>query len=265
MSKIKVKGYDMNDPYGGGIGGDVNFSLVSSPKDGRKQIMGFMGCKAYIHDAAQSHVLGTRDYGSHYDKNRNPLMDMNKLRLLVGTNPKTGILKEYKKKLFAAKRMLNLFEEAAGWKPSKITSINHSAIDEGVWLITGPKQWMRSPQMLSMVTLIIRAAVRNGPVDPKNEEEATELLKRWATNSKRNYSERCYLATCWDKLFLIAKNYKSLFDGLTIEQRYNSGKIGSHSNGIVNWCSGKAGLDELNKRIKDLCKKHGVEIRKGYY
>lgn len=261
MAKIKVKAYH-KDIYDKKVAGDVGFSLVSNPKDGRRQVMGFMLCKAYVHDAVQSHVLGTRDYGGRYQKGENPPIDMDKLRLLVGTN-RTDI-DGYKKRLFAAKRMLNLFEKAAGWNLSKVVTVEHSTIDKGIWLITGPKQWMHSPQMLSMVMLIIRVAIRNGPVDPKNEKEAIDLLKKWA-DSRASYGDSGYLFATWDKLFLIAKNYKNLFGGLTVEQRYDSGKIGSHSNGIANWCLGKAGLDELNERLKKLCDKHGLKLAKGYF
>lgn len=251
MAKIKIRALD--SPYaekGTLNAGEVAFSLVSPPKDGRRQIIQFMGCKAYIHDAVGGHVNG-KDISGHYKKGSNPPIDMKRLRLLVGTS--RGDLDSYKEKLFAAKKMLNIFEKAAGWKLSTIATVRHETIKKGVWLITGPKQWMMSPHMISFATLVIRVATLRGPVKVETKKDVLEYLKKWRETGRDSY----YLQKCWDKLFPLVENFDYIFKGLTLEQCYEAGRVSEHSNGIVYLADGICGCDQLNERLKEVCKKKG--------
>jgi hypothetical protein len=251
MAKIKVKALNTSDPYKTSTGGDVGFSLASSPKDGRRQVLGFMSCKAFVHDVVTEFIVkGQRSVCGTYRKENNPPVDMNKLRLLVATSEKD--IDVFKKKLFAAKKMLNIFEEAAGWKKSKITTVDHETLGEKVWLITGPKQWMASPHMISFVTLIIRIATRKGPVKVKTKEDVLNQLKEWAEGSRYS-SDVNYVQNCWQKLFPLVENFDEIFKGLTPEQCYGPGRVGMHSNGIAYLGQYKCGCEQLNKRLKEVC------------
>jgi len=264
MEKIKVNsGLVKHDIYSENHkGGDIVFALVSSPANGRKQIMSFEQCKAYLHDAAMDHVVGT----SHYlGKEKAALIDMDKLRLLIGTDDiASKELKEFKERLFNAKRIINLLEKEAGWDLSKIASVDHDCYSKGVWLLTGPKEWMSTPHMLSLVTLVIRVICRRGCIEPETENSVTKMFDKWARKSDGNYSDSEYLSSCWNKIFLVMRNYKTLFKGLTLEQTYDDTRCGTHSNGIAYLCNCSCGSDTINKRMRALLKEHKMaEINEG--
>ncbi len=258
MAKIKIQDFESSSVYKNSLG-DIAFSLVSAPKKGRNQVMRFVSCKAFLHDATYTHVLGKGGNG-YYTKGKNPPIDMEKLRLLVATG--TGDIEAFKEKLFAAKKVVNRIEKTAGWKPSKIVTIDHSRIKRDVWLITGPKEWIRSPQMLSMITLILRVCVRRGPVKARTKEDIEKMFKKWGKGDRFSCGDTHYMKTSWDKLFLIAKHHDELFKDLSLTKIHNAGKIGSHGNGISEWCCGNAGCNELNKRLKKLCKKNKIKLHK---
>lgn len=245
MSKIKVDALESIYGYGDSIG--PSFALVSAPKEGRKQLFRFVSCKAKVHDIVTSYVNGSgNDDWGLYDKSKMPDVDMNKLRLLV------RVLPDRKDNLFAAKRTLNVIEKAAGWKPSKIVTVD---MKKGkAWLITGPKQWMSAPSMLSMVTLIIRACVNNGPIPSNNEHDIENTFESWASGGGEDSR---YLDTCWDKLFLIARNYDRLFKGITASICY---EFSHHGDGIEHLCYCKSECATLNKRMKKLLKENNIKI-----
>lgn len=238
MGKIKVESYSATycPPKG-----YVAFALCSSPKDGRKQCFDFETCKAFLQDHVRRHVEGE-------DARQ---IDMGKLRLLVvgeGENDP-----QFKERLYCAKKVVNFYEEVAGWRRSKITKVEHSACDK-VWLITGPRQWIHSPQLLSMVTFILRMFTNKGPVKFETNEDLENIYKDWLKEGTGT-SDMTYLSHCWDKLFLIMKHYDELFGGFTPEDLHTNNRetgVGSHSNGIVYLCQFNSSTEELNTRMQKL-------------
>lgn len=265
MARIKIEGHkDDNNTYGMY---SLSFSLVSSPKIGRKQCMNFVSCKAFLHDAIRSYVhSGHPDTkGCHgYEYGVDSEIDMNKLRLLVGTDFKHNhTTKEtFRENLFCAKKIVNFYERTAGWTQSRIMEVDHSVFDD-VWLMTGPKEWMQSPQLISMITLVIRACTLNGPVEFKTNEDIENIYKKWVDNKNSGIWDRRYIINCWDKLFLVAKHNRKLFDGITPKDSYVLGRnICSHANGIAKLCALNAGTPELNERFKTICGEEGIKISK---
>lgn len=247
MSRIKVEGYDeMYEPsrY------SVSFAFCSAPNEGRKQCMEFESCKAFLQDAVYGQIHNDTVYD---DRNCEAPIDINKLRLLV-----TGEGSEsFKKRLYGAKRVLNFYEEIAGWKPSRITKVDHSMY-EGVWLVTGPEQWMQAPQLISMVTLLLRMITNEGPIKFKTNKDLEHIYKGWV--DEVNSDDSNYMTHCWNKLFLIMKHNKKLFKGFTPETLHVDSPITSHANGIVYLCQFKSATEELNKRFHRLCKENGIKV-----
>lgn len=256
MTQIKIKGHK-NDNCTYGING-VTFSLVSSPEVGERQCMELCPCKAFLHDAVRSYVHDGHPNTRNpiYNYGEDPDIDMNKLRLLIRINRETP-----KENLCYAKKVVNFYEEIAGWTQSEMTKVDHN-IFKDVWLITGPKEWMQAPQLISMVTLVIRACTINGPIKFETNKDIEDTYKAWI-NAPIYIRDRYYIEHCWNKLFLVAKYNRELFNDITVKNLYvlNS-KVYSHENGIARLCTFDTGTPKLNERFKVICEREGIKNEK---
>lgn len=231
----------------------IGFSLTSSPKTGRKQCFPFVSCKDHLHDAVKSNIHKSNTYyGLKAD------VDTAKLRLLMTKTfspPNSdGQILAWKKKLFAGKAILNFYEKKAGWKPSTITTVNHS-IDDNVWLMTGPKEWMSSPHLLSMVALIMRVSIKeNKPITFRNEKE---LVSEWERISRSNEGDCRYIKNCHRYFPMLMKEYNRLFID-DIKTAYNKSHSLFHTaGGIDSLCVGNnTPAGDLRKRFDEMKKKY---------
>lgn len=268
MERTRVEGHPNDSTHVYGLG-SLSFSFVSSPEKGRKQCMAFESCRAFLHDAVRAHVHKghmncTGCHGYRYGDD--PEIDMDRLRLLIGIGLKNeNISREgFKKNLYSAKKVVNFYEEVAGWRPSRITKVDHSNYND-TWLLTGPKEWICSPQLLSMVTLVLRVGALNGPIDFKTNEDLEKVYKEWIDNKIQvQMRDRHYMRDCWNTLFLVVKHHKELFDGISTEELYtNDPHANFHSNGIALLCSLRCEVTpKLNERFEKICKREGVEAGK---
>ena len=135
-------------------------------KDGdrfKQQVAGAHSCRE---------VLSGRVYGQEAEKDKRHVpIDMDALRMLmVGSNGRTLTADVIKSRLFSAKRIMNLIEDYNGWEKSTIATVIHVNLKKdshSAYLFTGPKEYVRYPQMMSLVCLIFRLSF-NGLV-LKNE------------------------------------------------------------------------------------------------
>lgn len=261
----------------------VTFSLVSSPEDGRRQCLPLLVCRDYLHEAVRAFVQQDDELSHKYNCEVDPPMDMKKLRLLVvkdHNDPEAA--KDFKKKLFNAKTVINFYEDVAGWKKSKIAraSLDFSDSEEDVvgsapsaYLLTGPGKWMNYPNLLSMVTLILRVLSTYGPVEFKGHDSLIREYERILSDNlgsradeitMKNYRslmdmprDLIYLKLCHKKFYLIAKNVKRLFTENPMETypyRDHAEAVDFHyCGGIVALCTHIAANEKLNKKFKDLC------------
>ena len=197
MPAIKIN--DTHNHANYGIGSAINFTLFSAPRHGRNQIRSFAACRDYINDCVIAYVnrsepkppIGLR----HWQDDRNSVVDMQFLRLLIAKNPeRPGDEVQTERRIFDAKRIINMYEGLTNWKrKSVISRVNHSSgLLPHCWALTGPGQWMRASQLISMVTLIFRVVEANGgfhDVENLDDVEArfAELhkLAKKATGSER--------------------------------------------------------------------------------
>jgi hypothetical protein len=145
IHKLPVVKYDGYRPPS-----EFAFSMVSTYEE-RRQVLEWNTCRELFNKDILINFKYTDASG----------VDINMLRLLIKP-PDYG---NFKKNLFNARAALRLCEEHAGWSErSVISSVKHTHKIEA-YLITGPGQWMASPQMLSLAIHIIRLICFNGPAN----------------------------------------------------------------------------------------------------
>jgi len=250
--------------------GDIHFAFMSSPENGRKQCHKWLMCRDFMSDILRAHVNEDTnyDFSSHYIFGENPPIDFNKLRLLIGSRfPNQGsetrnqqAVDDFKERVFSAKRIINLYEDMAGWDKSKITTVHHSVREKKVWLLTGPKEWMTAPHLVSMITLIMRISVNYGPLKVTKEKD---LKKCWMTLLKGHKEESDsgiftldmdiaeYLANCEAKFPLLMKNYDKIFSDSIRQDIFSPDLENYHvGSGINSLCNYETALGELNERAK---------------
>lgn len=253
MAKIKVEPHpkQKENLYGSSA---IQYAFVSSPKDGRRQCATFSTCRDFMHEMVRGHVYGHVGSSAGYEYDVDPPIDMSKLRLLLSKDfgDRDGH-KEFRDKLFSGKRLLNFYEKLAGWKESKITTVNYSVRDHA-WLMTGPKGWMQYPQLLSLVTLILRVSSKFGPIEFNDSKDIEKFYDKIANDTP--YNDPGYINSCKDKLYTIMKNHKELFTD-DLKKAYSSHNTYSfHSNGgIVALCRFHGGKEALHERLRALLKK----------
>ena len=238
----------------------IMFSVAGQTEEGdRAQCVVWSYCReALIRDVAHN-IKRTK---SGDKKSVTERVDPNRLRLLVlfGNTP------EFKEKLFSGKRALNLFERAAGWEGrSVITTVNHEAYEKNVWLITGPKEWMLYPQMLSLGTWIMRMAAGYGPLNTASLSALEKQFKNLYETKGTGNSDLRYAKSFWDKAYVLAKYCKDVFAKVDSEYTWVAGGEGEVgvSGGIMTLISDtenneycKSVVKPAYKNFMELCKAH---------
>jgi hypothetical protein len=247
-----------------------SFALVSSPKEGRKQMTQLFTCRDFINDSMLSFYTS-----SHFGYNsENPVkLDTEKLRLMIAATGKVsdGEKKKKAQAVYAAKRVINIYERLAGFAPvSVVTRVNR--FDEetkktltggAAWLLTGPPEWMRVSQLVSMITLIFRAIWRTDTLpkeELKNIDDVNAFLGQIIKEcGKGGYEsllgeDRSYLPH-YPKYEMFMVKYKEIFGNLSIETLFPKGASGWHSNGgITSLSSNSTGIRVLDEKVKEAWK-----------
>jgi hypothetical protein len=239
--------------------GSIAYALVSSPKKGRQQIHSVCTCKDFLHDVVRAYLHpDSEEASTTYYKEDSPDVDMTALRLLLTRDRFEGeSVDQFKKKIFSAKAVLNVYEKAYGWKPSKISTVVHPNFDHA-WLLTGPPQWMRASYMVSLVSLILRLGGGKGPFPAFDNVKQVQAY--WAKLcSNHTGGDVGLMSSVHTKLPVLFENFDDLFAKTPKElypHTYKSGWFHS-SGGIVNFCGFSTDMPEA-KKFKKLCKEAGV-------
>ena len=236
----------------------MNFAFVSSPADGRKQACAIMTCREYVNRVVAA-AFNKRNV-SHYKHGVYPAMDFTALRLLVVYDADN--LEDFKRKLFNGKAALNLFEDMAGWKRSTITTVVHSNY-KNAWLLTGPKEWISQPQLLSLATWVMRLASFAGPLDVSSYDA---LEKSFYDIQKKGLSEKSdstvYCRRFWNKSYILVKYAKEIFEGMSMKDAWESDNYGDFGvySGFLTFCDEEARYNSkvraAQKRFQRLCGKY---------
>lgn len=270
---IRVEGYGAASTYGTGR---IQFSFMSSPETGRKQVYTWQTCRDVANDLMRAHIQedAKGELGGGYRFGTNPPVDFDKLRILVSLTDFGSIGHDgLKQNLFSAKRIINYYENMAGWGKTKISTVHHSQREKNCWLFTGPKEWMKASFLVSMVTLIIRILSGNGPLEnasPENVEKLWDDLIE-VNEKKRKDDERFdgdvvnYLKPHREKFKMIMHHYDEIFGDMDSKKNifpvrdsvgFNAG------GGIDSLCKSVTGISEIDERMREICDKY---IKNGKY
>jgi hypothetical protein len=225
LIRIEKRG---NGCSGGYEYSQMNFTFVSSPAKERIQCAGLMTCRESLNKVAcfskNERIMAI------YDPTKDVPVDFEKLRLLIVKTVKKD-LADFKAKLFSGKALLNRYEEKAGWIPSKITTVKHPYYGNA-WLLTGPKEWMSQPQLLSIATLFMRLMSIHGPLNMDSFQQAEDSLKVLYNNYTKNRNdvkespsfEYCsdieYYLKYIDDISLLMTNVEKVFEGTTLDKAW---------------------------------------------
>lgn len=198
--------------------GNYLMALVSSPADGRKTCHRMTNCRDFLHEFIRLQIHECRAPKACCDPSLHGKIDLQRLRLLVVATVDDGPAEEaFKERMFNAKRIINMYEDLAGWDKTKITLAELAGLDEATehntvvcsWLLTAPVQWLNSPHMLSMFTLIIKAVSIAEVMDAsKMPKKATDLPRFWA-NYRGTYKQE--INAVHKHFPVLLKNYELIF------------------------------------------------------
>lgn len=248
-----------------------NMAWVSSPSTGRHQATSIVGCREYLCACVCAYIRKD-DYYTKFLIDKDTPIDMDKMRLLVLNDGSNKLSKqEFKKNLFNGKALLNVYEKVGNFSSlSKISTINHKKYGKQ-WLVTGPKEWMKAGQLISVMTFLLRLSAFEGLIDTSSldtvETDFNKMIKKRDKNRTEGKFAPYYYGTdidlnlkCfWDKIWVLIKFQNELFSD---DPKENYG--GSLNNndfgvlcGIRNLASGTSELPgKIDEKFAKLCEKH---------
>jgi len=234
---------------------EMQFSFVTGPKNGRKQCHQFAKCRDFLHDAVWAYINKGECsiYRFNYKYGVNPNIDLKKMRMLVFLQKED---KNFKVKMRRAQKILHHYENIAEWPKSRISIV---ADESQMVLFTGSAKWVLSPTLISMYTLLIRLGDKNIK-GFKTDKELQEIYKRLGnTKYCGDDNDLRYIKSCYDKLDIVVKYYKELFDK-KIEGNYPN-DIDRHSfhdhGGILSLCTFRLFRKEISTKFMDILRKEG--------
>jgi hypothetical protein len=254
------------------VSNKIKFALMAKSKSVRKQVAKFCTCRDYISDILRARAHGKSFSGFYkHDPKGEFAVDMSRLRLLVGRDDLDAKEeKDFRRKIFSAKRLINLYENEGGWsKSSVITTIKFKENEDtgrktSAWLLTGPKEWLAYSQLVSMITLIFRIASNHGPIEFNDNNSAEKwfyklILKQQANRADKIYrydsDVASYLPHCWDKFYMIATEYDKIFTQPMEEAYPLTGEVHA-SGGVYHLCSFNTNNKVLDGNMKKVYEKY---------
>ena len=250
-------------PYDISLNGGPFFAFVSPDEeveDGfrcRRQISKFVTCREQLCEVPRAHLHEHEE--NSYIPVKTYKLDMSKTRLLVAG---TSLCKE---RIFAAKKAINLLEEKVNWERTIISTVKHNSFKEKdttvkFWLFTCPEQWIRVPQMLSLLCLIIRVFNNQAPNDItiNNLKDVTTFFETIATKQLGRSNDNEYMGTVRKHIIPLMSNLDTIFT----EGKYRyyvphkselKGWVGY--GGIDTFCKMATGIDDLTTKFKRLINK----------
>lgn len=207
----------------------MKFAVVAIQGGERKQIIPAYTCREQFCNA----IKGKSD------------VDFERTRLLIVQDPKD--FKTFRDKLFTGKRMINAYEREAKWAPlSKITTVKHS-VYENAWLLTGPGEWMKTPQLMSTITFFMRLASVYGPFKADTVAQAEATMKRLLKESKEGKFQATtsdlvsFLPNIWDSLKLVICEHQKIFGDVKPSEAWSCDANSNfgYASGILNFVTNK--------------------------
>lgn len=248
--KIQEHQSDASSPYSPVSSYDIGFCLVSSPSNGRRNIMSVMTCRDYINDAMLKSIR-PKNFDFNYYDGKIPI-DWNRLRLGLFCKKATKI-EETHEKLLLAKKIVNIYEKIG--KFSRLSTLTKAEYDgkAEAWLLTGPKEWMKSSHLVSMVTLIFRM-VKKSNFTQKNEinniKDVHDFFLK-IREDKNKLGPDYYYSEQFPMFEMFMRKYRQLFDlpqETLFPKHFEYSWHGS--GGISSLCTYQTYIRELDKKVE---------------
>lgn len=247
----------------------LNFAFVESDtiiENGTKyklQSSKFVTCREIVCTIIQSSINAINYCGYKY------IVDHDTLRILFSVDSIRFDAKSSKKRLFTAKRLINIIEDYMDLPHSIMTTVKHTELksESNTWLLTGSKEWIHSPQMISLFLLIFRLCFYHPIFSDTLFEEDLDLdqiitkindyimifEQKISTETNvlfQSKKDLAYMKTITPYLKRFLKNYKKIFEGASKQYyplKQGQGFIGF--GGIDTLFKKETGNVSLNKRF----------------
>lgn len=239
----------------------MQFSFVSSPKDGFKQCHTWVKCRDYLHDVVRTRLTGidTLVFGFDYKDGVNPPADLRKMRMLVTKQNLTDKnIPEFKRKMASSLKLIRHFERHANMPLSTLKEVDPGESKRlAVFMFTGPAAWMKAPALVSMYTFLIRLGDKEFKF--KNAVDLENVMKKATEDEKYSGDNDIgYLSKTWPYLHGVVGHRKELFvrkNGFDETYSIECGITPFHNqSGILNLIKQHSPNSSLNKRVKEILK-----------
>jgi hypothetical protein len=250
--KVEVHPYHLENHYSPLGKGEIGFALFSKKDSKRIPTTMIFTCRDYINDS----MIVDKNNSTFSYYNAKTRIDWNRLRLALYTHSAMDEKEDYRKLLFATK-IINFYENIGKFsRRTKIVPADHDYEKVKVWLLYGPKEWMKSTHLVSMITLIFRVVYKtriNFPTKISNINDIHSF-----------FDKAIHTLYCYDSSYIgnyrtfetLMRKFHKIFN-LSEEVLFpNSQKMDWHScGGIFSLCNFSSGIQELNENLKNELRK----------
>lgn len=208
--RLRIELFDDNKPRYN----QTAIGLFFVTKD-NEQITKMVSCRDYLNESFR---IALYEGSGSYWKRGYPKPELDELRLVIWSSSLNN------QKIDAGLKVVNMYARLADWPKTKAYSARIE--DQGgkwlnAYLLVGPKEWQKYPQLLSLFILFFRLAkvitIPRSVNDPYALEcvwhEAVECeRKRYAGGYEPKVDIHTFLPDCYKKLIVLMKNEKEIFD-----------------------------------------------------
>ena len=200
---------------------EFKFSFIGPPGENgiSRQCHPWAKCRDFLPDAVRATIINKTFsiYGFNFDPIKNPILDLDIMRMLVYKSDLKSIDKiEFEDKMFFGISLLNHYEKIMEISPSILYRTKEDYNNKPVYLFVGNGEWMRSPFLISLYTFLIRLGDKKIVF-----ENNQELMDKYKTLIKQHESGKIYdndigyLKSMWNILHVILENREILIHSNT--------------------------------------------------
>ena len=243
----------------------IQFALLSAPKNGYKQCHPLVKCRDFLQDAVRcvipnNGISECKIYGFKYGNTINPLVDLNKMRMLVTYLDKDLNMTDSSIKMLYALKLIHHYEKVMDLKvKTRQKQIKHKDFKNPIWIFTGNKIWIESPVLISLYTFLIRLGDKK--IEFTNHTGLENIYKQLVEDNiddigRIKDNDIRYLKTIGPKLGLFIKNYKEIlfkgkFDRMFLDTTTSINSFHDNS-GILSMAKYMVCNKETNDKYKEL-------------
>lgn len=187
--------------------------------------------------------------------------------------------KEYEESLLKRIKILNILEHECGWLKTKACKVVYNKeLPQELYMIVGSRRWIAAPSLLSLYVMLLRSGHRlvteNFYSYQGLMKSLDKKLKPLCKNSKgwdedtdngwSDHDDKFYAAMTYKYWALLLRNYKNLFESISIYDAYKVRKSEDYQrepdkDGIYNLCNPNYTYShkKLKERFMKLVKKVG--------